>query len=159
MSDHVIFHYEDEPQKVDFPGKIETALFQHPDVEKSRIEEHGVEQQEFTVTYRIAGADNTIRYIIDDSIGGAEERAGLKAEDVALHLVDRSIQNDQVRGIAIVEELLARQVPKERIWMVTAYENLARQDLRLKGVAVFPKPSPLAVMIDAMLKIVFESRG
>ena len=56
-------------------------------------------------------------------------------------------------GIDIVTELKSRSVPVDRIWMVTAYEPQARQDLRLTGVRIFPKPGPLALMVETMLGI------
>jgi hypothetical protein len=150
MAEHVIFHYEDEPHRVDFPGKIEVALYQHPDVERSSIDE-AADLQEFRIEYRMKGEDHSVRYVIEESITAAEQRGKARAETAMLHLVSLRIGADPEAGVQIVEELQRRGVADDRIWVVTAYEAQARQDARLAGLRVFPKPSPLGSMVETIL--------
>lgn len=151
MTDQFIFHYEDEPHRVDLPGLIEVALYRHKDIEESSIQEL-IDSKDFLIQYRCRGEDFKLRYVIEESIAEAEGRAQAKAEKALLHLVDLHIGATDDAGIGIVEELKERKIAKESIWMVTAYEGSAKSDQRLKGIEIYPKPSPLSQMVEKILK-------
>lgn len=158
MVDCVIFHYEDEPQRVDLPGRIEVALYQHADVTDSSVEELR-DSQDYRIHYSVGGQDHSLRYVIEESIEAACAQAECQVENVLLNLVDRQIGADSEAGMKIVEALQNRGVPNERIWMVTAYEVQARRDLRTRDITVYPKPSPVSEMVQIILSLLEKERG
>jgi len=158
MVDCVIFHYEDEPQRVDLPGRIEVALYQHADVTRSSIEELR-DSQDYLISYCVNGQNHSLRYVIEESIQEACTSAEREIDGVLLHLVDRQIGVDAEAGMRIVTALQAQGVPNDRIWMVTAYEVQAKRDLRASAITVYPKPSPVSEMVQIILGLLEQERA
>lgn len=155
MRRHLLVHYEDEPQKVNFPGLLEVALYKHPEVTGSAIEEVGDDLQAFAIRFTRDSEEHEVMYIIDETIEQVEARGGRSVVEATLHLVDREIGADRDAGLRIVRDLLSLGVAPSRIWMVTAYNSLTSRELLAAKIRVYPKPSPHVEMIEMLIDLVF----
>ena len=142
MPDLLICHYEDEPAKVDFPGMIEVALFEHPKFTDCTIEEPDDDGLTFIIKFTLDGVQYTLNYLIGDHPEDITERSDTPVNDAILHMVDMSILSDGQAGVKIVNNLLNQGIASEKIWFVTAYEAMARANIFPEGIRIYPKPSP-----------------
>lgn len=142
MPDLLICHYEDEPAKVDFPGMIEVALFEHPMITDCTIEEPDDDGLTYIIKFTLDGAQYTLNYLIGDHPEDITKRSGKPVNDAILHMVDMSIHGDNRAGVTIVANLLSQDIASGKIWVVTAYEALARTNMFPEGIKIYPKPSP-----------------
>jgi hypothetical protein len=159
MAKMLICHYEDEPHKVDFPGMIEVALYKHPGVSNTDIEEVGTDAQYFIIRFEIDGEAHELHYIIAEGIKEFTARSRAKVTDVKLHMVDMSINGRDLAGVEIVKDLIGRNVGKQAIWMVTAFEANARGNAGLDGITIYPKPSPFSEMTEKILALILPPGG
>ena len=154
MPDLLICHYEDEPAKVDFPGMIEVALFEHPMITDCTIEEPDDDGLTFIITFTLNGALYTLSYLIGTDPNDIAERSGKPVNDAILHMVDMYIHGDELAGVKIVNNLLSQGIASEKIWFVTAYEALARTNMFPEGIKIYPKPSPFEHMTQQIINLI-----
>ena len=154
MRDLLICHYEDEPAKVDFPGMIEVALFEHPMITDCTIEEPDDDGLTYIIKFTLNGAQYTLNYLIGDHPEDITDRSGKSVHDAILHMVDMYILSDGQAGVKIVKNLLSQGIAIEKIWVVTAYEALARTNIFPEGIKIYPKPSPFEQMTQQIINLI-----
>jgi hypothetical protein len=127
-----ICHYEDEPQRVDFPELIEIQIygsskFQEVDIQQDSVDVN--DQRPPVERYKISmvqdGRRTTLVYLIgidESSMAEALVKSGLSFDhnNVVLDIVDLSIGADREAGLGIVKSI--EQSPRQNpILMLTGY--------------------------------------
>ena len=151
MPDLLICHYEDEPAKVDFPGMIEVALFGRSKFTDCTIEEPKNDGLTFIIKFTLNDKHYTLNYLIGTDLNEIVYRTGKSVNDAILHMVDMSIHGDNRAGVTIVANLLSQGIASEKIWVVTAYEALARDNQFPSEITIYPKPSSFDHMTQLII--------
>jgi hypothetical protein len=150
-----ICHFEDEPQRVDFPDLIEIALFQHPDFSDTAIESAD-DARTHVITFAYKGANHTLFYFIRNTAAEMQDCLASAGPDcrVVLSMMDLSINGDRESGASMVRDRLAENGSGE-IWMVTGYPVEARRllDEGDLNVRVIAKPPNHRLLRDEILAL------
>jgi hypothetical protein len=154
-----ICHYEDEPQRVDFPDLIEISLFQRDEFSKTEIVS-AKDSRTHVIKFRHSGKPHTLHYFIRETV--VEMRESLREVGgrcrVVLSMMDLSLNGDREKGAYLVQERV-QEAEGEQIWMVTGYPVEARRildELDL-DVRVIAKPPNHRVLRDEIVEILLEA--
>lgn len=163
-----ICHYEDEPQRVEFPSILETMIYKNADFSNVSITGPKKEQyaddgqiysyfyeilshtrnENYRILYLIAPSSESIKKMIDNNIKDGNYKS-------ILHIVDMSIGSNKEAGIEIIKHLKKEDVPNGAIWMLTGYPVQSRQILsELEyDIRVISKPTNVSNIARDIMRI------